>query len=91
MTSTDYKNERREEARKAGKCTMCMKRKARTNKGLLTCGPCSKAAGERRDALVAERKAEEKPKRKIRGNTERTGTGRTPIKAKARTKIRSKA
>ena len=91
MTSIDPKNERREQARKAGKCTMCMKRKARTSKGLLTCGPCSKAAGERRDALVALRRAEEeKPKRKTRENDTRTGAGRGRTKAKGRSKTTSK-
>jgi hypothetical protein len=92
--TTDYKAERREQARKAGKCTMCMKRKARTTKSLLTCGPCSKAAGERRDALVAERRAETtKAERKTRTTTgTRAGTARTSRAATSgRPKARAKA
>lgn len=89
MINVDYKTERREEARKAGKCTMCMKRKARASKGLLTCGPCSKAAGQRRDALVAERKAvlisnNDRKERATTGRTNKTRTTRTTNRMKTK-------
>ena len=87
----DYKTARREEARKAGKCTMCMKRKARATKGLLTCGPCSKAAGERRDALVTERRIEAiKSERKVRTITRASGKSTQRGANKNRTKTETK-
>jgi len=81
MTSAyEYKVGRRQEARRNKKCTMCLKRKARVTKNLLTCGPCSRAAGIRRDAIVVKRKMEAVAKDTQEKNIQMKEVSKTPTR-----------
>ena len=93
--SAEYRAQRREKARKEGKCTMCLNRKAR--KGMVTCAQCSKEAGVRRDRLADERKREARRAEKTRTakttskSTSKTARRKTVQASRPRTRGRAKA